>query len=116
MENIYMLSDEAIMGQIGNKVKSTRLKQNITQQSLAEASGVSLSSVKKLEKAEIGSFDTLLRILRTLGLLDILLPLIEEEQLSPNEYFKLVQSTKNHERKRAAGRLSNKNKDENETW
>ncbi len=116
MENIYILSDEAIIGRIGNKVKSTRLKQNITQQNLAETAGISLSSVKKIEKAEIGSFDTLLRVLRTLGLLDMLQPLIEEEQLSPNEYFKLVQSAKNHERKRAAGRISNIIKDENETW
>ena len=116
MDNIYMLSDEVIIGQIAGKVKSTRLKQNITQQSLAEAAGVSLSSVKKIEKGEIGSFDTLLRILRTLGLLDMLQPLIEEEQLSPNEYYKLVQSTKNHERKRAAGRLNDKPKEGDETW
>ena len=57
MENIYMLTDGAILGKIGERLKSVRLKQNITQQSLSEAANVSLSTVKKIEKGEIRSFD-----------------------------------------------------------
>ena len=38
-----MLADATILNRIGNKLKATRLKQNITQQSLADAAGVSLS-------------------------------------------------------------------------
>ena len=86
-----MLADGVLQRKIGERLKAVRLKQNITQQALAEESGVSLSSVKKIEKGEIGSFDSLLRVLRTLGKLDVLLPLVEEEQLSPSEYFELVQ-------------------------
>ena len=66
MENIYMLTDVAILGKIGEKLRSVRLKQNITQQSISEAANVSLSTVKKIEKGEIRSFDSLLRLLRTL--------------------------------------------------
>ena len=97
-----MLSDEVIQRKIGERLKAVRLKQNITQQALAEESGVSLSSVKKIEKGEIGSFDSLLRVLRTLGKLDVLLPLVEEELLSPSEYYELVQKAGAHQRKRAA--------------
>lgn len=79
MDDIYMLADKMILEKIGNRLRQVRLKQNITQQSLAEAAGVSLSLVKKIEKGEIGSFDSLLRLLRTLGLLDALQPLIVEE-------------------------------------
>ena len=114
MENVYMLTDVAILGKIGEKLKSVRLKQNITQQSLSEAANVSLSTVKKIEKGEIRSFDSLLRLLRTLGKLDILQPLVEEEQLSPNEYFQLVQSSKTNKRKRAVGKLNEKDKEEPE--
>ena len=109
-----MLTDGAILGKIGERLKSVRLKQNITQQSLSEAANVSLSTVKKIEKGEIRSFDSLLRLLRTLGKLDILQPLVEEEQLSPNEYFQLVQSSKNYQRKRAAGKLNKKHQEESE--
>ena len=112
MDDIYMLADKMILEKIGNRVRQVRLKQNITQQSLAEAAGVSLSSVKKIEKGVIGSFDSLLR---TLGLLDVLQPLVEEEQLSPNEYYELVHTSKNKTRKRAVGKLHQNSKEES-TW
>jgi transcriptional regulator with XRE-family HTH domain len=115
MDDIYMLADTIILEKIGIRLRQVRLKQNITQQSLAEAAGVSLSSVKKIEKGEIGSFDSLLRLLRTLGLLDVLQPLVEEEQLSPNEYYELVHSAKTKARKRAAGKLHQNSKEES-TW
>lgn len=105
MEDVYMLADDVVQRKIGARLKALRLKQNITQQSLAENSGVSLSSVKKIEKGEIGSFDALLRVLRTLGKLDALLPLVEEEQLSPNEYYELMQKVGAHQRKRAARKI-----------
>ena len=108
-----MLADVAILGRIGAHLKDARLRQNITQQSLAEASGVSLSSLKKIEKGEIGSFDSFIRVLRTLGKLDVLQPLVDEEQLSPSEYYELVQSSAaKRQRKRAAGRVDNRNKEE----
>lgn len=113
MEDVYVLSDAMILTKIGEHLKALRLKQNITQQSLAEEAGVSLSSVKKIEKGEIGSFDSLLRVLRTLGKLDVLQPLVEGEQLSPSEYYELLQKASAHQRKRAASKV-HKEKDESE--
>lgn len=106
MENIYMLTDEEILGKIGEKLKSVRLKQNITQQSLAEVANVSLSTVKKIEKGEIRSFDSLLRLLRVLEKLDVLQPLVEEEQLNLDEYYKWVCEQKKKIRKRASNSRS----------
>ena len=114
MDDIYMLADAIILNRIGSHLKAVRLRQNITQQSLADAAGVSLSSLKKIEKGEIGSFDSFLRIMRTLGKLDVLQPLIEEDQLSPSEYYKMVQSSKATQRKRAAGKLNSNNKEQSE--
>ena len=105
MDDIYTLSDTQLGKRIGGKLKAIRLKRNITQQSLAEASSISLSSVKKVENGEIGSFDTLLRILRTLGMLESISALFEEEQLSPSEYYEMVKKAKKQTRKRAAGKL-----------
>lgn len=105
MDDIYMLSDAQLCKRIGNRLKATRLKRNITQQSLAEASSISLSSVKKIENGEIGNFDSLLRILRTLGMLEEISSLFEEEQLSPSEYYDIVNKARKQTRKRAAGRI-----------
>ena len=115
MDDIYMLTDMAILTRIGEKLKTVRLKQNITQQSLAEAANVSLSTVKKIEKGEICSFDAFLRILRTLGLLDMIQQLVEEEQLSPSEYYNMVQTSKTNQRKRATGKR-NSTKQEKSAW
>ena len=108
------MTDAIILSKIGERLRSLRLKQNITQESLGEAANVSLSVVKKVEKGEIRSFDVLLRLLRTLGKLDVLMPLVEEEQLSPSEYYELVQKTENRQRKRASGKVNNDVKEDSE--
>ena len=113
MDDIYTLSDTQLSKRIGEKLKAIRLKRNITQQSLSEAASISLSSVKKVENGEIGAFDTLLRILRTLGMLESISQLFEEEQLSPSEYYEMVNKAKKQTRKRAVGKLK-VNKEESE--
>ena len=114
MENTYMLTDAVIFNRVGNHLRQVRLKLNITQQSLAEAADISLSTIRKIEKGEIGTFDALVRVLRILGKLDVLQPLIDEEQMSPSEYYDLVNSSKSRQRKRAFGKLDNTNKEDSE--
>ena len=67
-----------------------------------------------MEKGEINSFDSFLRLLRTLGQLEVLLPLVEEEQLSPSEYYKWVNEKNAHKRQRAAGSIRKTQKTESE--
>ena len=114
MNGLYGNSDKQIASRIGDTLKALRLKQNITQQSIAEASQVSLSTVKKIESGEIGTFDAFLRMLRTLGKLEILQPLVEQEEMSPNEYYEFVYSRKRKERKRASGVLQPKRQEKSE--
>ncbi|WP_302350227.1 helix-turn-helix domain-containing protein, partial [uncultured Duncaniella sp.] len=90
--NIYSLTDTLIQQRIGDKIRALRLRQNITQVNLASDAQVSLSSVKKIERGQIGSFDSLIRVLRVLGKLDVLQQLVEEEEMSPNEYYEFVNS------------------------
>lgn len=106
-----------IQKRIGDKLRNIRLKENITQKSLADSTEVSLSTIKKIEGGEICSFDALLRILRILGKLDVFQSLIEEDTLSPSEYYELVHSANKKVRKRAAGRKNNQknnNREESE--
>ncbi len=111
--NIYSLTDSVIQQRIGEILKTLRLRQNITQANLAADAQVSLSSVKKIEKGEIGSFDSLIRVMRVLGKLDVLQQLIEEE-MSPNEYYEFVNSKKRKSRQRAAATKKNNNSNNNE--
>lgn len=102
-ENIYMLPDGEIRRRLGQKIRRLRLRQNFTQTSLAEQAQVSLTTLKRIEKGDISYFDSLMRVLRILGELDVFSPLIKEEEMSPNEYFELVEASKKKQRKRASG-------------
>ena len=101
-ENIYMLPDGEIRRRLGQKIRHLRLRQNFTQTSLAEQAQVSLTTLKRIEKGDISYFDSLMRVLRILGELDVFSPLIKEEEMSPNEYFEFVEASKKKQRKRAS--------------
>lgn len=103
-----MLSDDELCHRIGAKVRQLRLRQNFTQKFLAEDAQVSVSTIKKIEGGTISSFNSLVRVLRVLGELDKFSPLIEEDELSPNEYYALLESEKKKQRKRASSVKTNK--------
>ena len=100
-DNIYMLADGEICRRIGKKLRQLRLRMNVTQMLLAEQSQISVSSVKKIENGDIGSFDSLMRVMRVLGELDIFSPLLKEEEMSPNEYLEFVEAARRKQRKKA---------------
>ena len=112
--NIYILTDIEICNRIAAKIKTVRLKQNMSQVELADKSGVSISTIKRMEDGEVKNFESLIRVLRTLGKLDIFIPLVEEEQLSPNEYYELASKAIKPKRKRASKGYTKENKEESE--
>lgn len=114
LDNIYILTDIELCNRIGVKMKTVRLKQNMSQEELADKSGVSISTIKRMEDGEVKTLESLIRILRTLGKLDIFIPLVEEEQLSPNEYYELTNKANKHKRKRASKGYKIENKEEPE--
>ncbi len=114
LDNIYILTDIELCNRIGVKMKTVRLKQNMSQDELADKSGVSISTIKRMEDGEVKTLESLIRILRTLGKLDIFIPLVEEEQLSPNEYYELTNKANKHKRKRASKGYKIENKEESE--
>lgn len=102
MDNIYALSDYHIRIRLGEKLKRTRVRQNISQEKLAEMSSLSRSSIQALETGKPVTFDSFIRVLRMLGLLDALASLVEEDEMSPSEYYEFLQSAKKNEKKRAS--------------
>lgn len=62
-----------------------------------------MTTLKKIEKGDISYFDSLMRVLRILGELDVFSPLIKENEMSPNEYFDFVEAVRKRQRKRASG-------------
>ena len=91
--NIYFSSNNALLAQIGQKVKQQRINANLTQKQLSEQAGVALSAVGNIEKGQNSSLLTLLQVLRTLRSLDLLEPFFREEEISPIAYAQALRKS-----------------------
>jgi len=84
---IYSLSDKAIRKQFGERLKRQRLRQNITQQQLSDATTLSLNTIKSLEGGK-GKISSLIAVLRELGQLEQISQFIAEPEISPLQLAK----------------------------
>ena len=78
------MSNPAVLVKIGQRIKETRIRQHITQEELATASGVSPLTVANIEKGKSVSLLLFISVLRSLGLLENLEQLVPEIRISPN--------------------------------
>ena len=96
----HSLNNQAVLQEIGRRVRRERLNQNTTQEALAQFAGVSRRVILDLESGRgcgLSSFVEILRALRKLDQLDTLLP---DPGISPLQLAKL----KGKARQRATGR------------
>jgi putative transcriptional regulator len=108
--DLYSLSDKGIEEELGGRIRALRLRKNITQKELAEATVLSLNAIKSLESGR-GKLSTLIAVLRELGALDHLNSFIPEPSISPIQLAKM----QGKGRERASGeRLKDKSRDETE--
>lgn len=105
----YVLSDKALVSKIGERLRQKRLEQNITQKELAERAGVAVSSVAGVEQGKNISLLTLVALLRALQALHLLELFLQEPEISPIAYARMLEGEKT--RHRASGGKIKKEKD-----
>ena len=96
--NRVSMSDKALIEKIGAFVKHHRLRQNKTQDLLAEEAGISRSTLSLLERGETVTLLTLIQVLRVLEQLQVLDVFRVDEPVSPMTLAKLEKE----KRKRAS--------------
>nr|WP_320192817.1 helix-turn-helix transcriptional regulator [uncultured Desulfobacter sp.] len=96
--SFFAMTDKAIIKEIGRRLKSTRLRKNMTQKEVAEATGLSLNAVQTAEKGA-SKMMTYVKILRVLNALDSLDNFLPEVNISPLALAKMA----GKKRKRASG-------------
>lgn len=97
--NYYGMTDKGVGEEISRRIKSLRLRKNLTQQELARAAALSLNAIKAVESGK-GKLLTLIAVLRELGALDSLDQFIPDLPVSPLQLAK-QQGQKRH---RASGK------------
>ncbi|NTW84358.1 MAG: helix-turn-helix transcriptional regulator [Chlorobiaceae bacterium] len=95
-----LLSDEAVLVELGERLAQRRLELQLTQEMLAEQAGVSKRTVERLEAGASTQLSTMVRILRVMELLDRLESLLPEAGLRPMDLLRL----KGKARQRAGGK------------
>lgn len=71
-EDWSAMSDKAIVNHICMRLREIRLEQNITQEQLAERSGLGRATISRIEKGQAVSLLTLIQLLRALNQLELL--------------------------------------------
>ncbi|MHB8258054.1 MAG: helix-turn-helix domain-containing protein [Acidiferrobacterales bacterium] len=97
--DIYSLSDKGIQAELGARLRALRLRRNVTQSALAEATTLSLNAIKSLESGK-GKLSTLIAVLRELGALEQLDSFIPEPPISPVQMARM----QGRHRERASGK------------
>lgn len=92
--DLYTLTNDAIMRQIGSKIKELRIEKSVKQAELADASGVSVFTISSVENGKSTSLLTIVQLLRALEHLDYLNSFFQEETISPIAYAKLMKNNK----------------------
>jgi transcriptional regulator with XRE-family HTH domain len=109
--DFYILSDNAIEEELGRRFKALRLRKNITQKQLAEATTLSLNTIKALE-AGSGKLSSVIAVLRELGALDQLDHCIPDSTISPLQLAKM----QGKQRERASGRRAKQRTRDDTEW
>ena len=97
----YTASDNAILKELGERLRKLRLRKNITQEDLAERTLLSVGTIKSLEAGK-GKLSTLVAVLRELGALDQLDQFIPPVTISPIKMAE-ASSKSSSKRERASG-------------
>lgn len=90
------LSAAHILSILGVQFKEYRLKHNLTQQEVADKSGVSISTIHKFEKGVVNniSFSTFVELLRTVNAVDGLMDLLPVLPENPFVYKDMSMTNK----------------------
>ncbi len=89
------MSDGAILKEICKTLKQLRVNKNVSQQHLAELTGLNRVTISRLESGRAANLVTIVQILRALNELDMLSPFFKAPEISPILMWK-VQEKQRH--------------------
>ena len=92
-------SDEALQAMIGQFIQQSRIRQNKSQQQVADAAGINRSTLSQIENGRGGTLITLIQILRVLDQISFLKVLQVEEKASPLYLAKMEMKKRKRSRK-----------------
>lgn len=93
---------EDIEADLGRRLEQLRLSQNRNQSQIAKEAGVSRRTMTRLENGEGVSLDTLIRVMRALGVVERLQTLLPDPAIQPIDRVRLKGNTRERARPKVA--------------
>jgi transcriptional regulator with XRE-family HTH domain len=90
---VYAKTDGEILEELGKSIKQRRISNNLTQQELASAVGISKYQLSEIERTGKTTLATLVAISRKFSLLSQLLAIYETPELTPMQKYEIEQKT-----------------------
>lgn len=112
METYSLLTNKEVLERIGARLKELRIAQNVKQKDLAERSGLSNFSISQMETGHNTSLQSLIQVLRALGQMEMLEPLLRERGMDSEVLARFIEQQP--QRKRVS-RTYNISEEEDET-
>jgi len=103
-----LMTDKAILEELGQRLSRRRIMQEMTQEYLANEAGISKRTLERLESGQPSQFLSVVRVLRALNMLGSLETAIPEVSSRPMDVLRM----KGKKRQR----VSTKKKQQNSKW
>jgi transcriptional regulator with XRE-family HTH domain len=104
--------DAVALAELGSRLERIRLDQNMTQEQVADAAGVSRQTVARIEAGETAKLPAFIRVLRALGMLGALERAIPPPLPSPIEQLE----RQGRQRQRARPRRTEDDQPTSASW
>lgn len=82
-------SNQAILKEMGNRIKQRRIDLSMTQKELAEQTGISSRTITNIEQGENASFENIISLMKAFKNIDNLDALIPETKMNPLSLLEL---------------------------
>ena len=96
-----LMTDDAVLAELGRRLARHRLERNWTQAEMAAEAGLGQATVQRAERGESVQMTSMIKLLRTLGLLGALNAAVPESIVLP---IAQLEREQRHARRRASGR------------
>ncbi len=100
--------DEAILAELGGRLRALRLRRNVSQQELADEASVGRMTVQRLEQGGSASLTSVIRLLRALGATEGLEQLIPAPAPTPIDALEREGRQRQRARSTRAGRVESR--------
>lgn len=108
MEISSLLTDDAVLGEIGKRIAARRIDLQLTQADLAEQAGIAKRTLERMEAGHSSQLSSLIRVLRVLDALPGLENLIPETGPRPMDLLQRGGKTRQRASHRRSGKTSGK--------